>query len=349
MKALRLTGWQRPPELQDVDQPDPGPGEVLLKVAASGACHSDLHLMDEFTDGIVPWGPPFTLGHETTGWVEALGDGVPGLEVGEPVAVYGPWGCGRCVRCREGFENYCVHQLQLGAAGPGLGYDGGMAPYLLVRNHRWLVPLGDLDPVEAAPLTDAGLTPYHAVKRSLHKLGPGSTAVVIGAGGLGHMAVQILLAMTPAQVVVVDQRAEALELARAEGAHHTVLSGDTAAEQVQDLTEGLGADVTLDLVGVDATLALGAAVTRPLGDLTIVGIGGGTLPLSFFSIAYEVSVATTYWGSLPELWEVMALARSGRIRPKVSRYPLDRALEAYDAMRAGRLEGRAVIVPQLAS
>lgn len=349
MKALRLMGWQQPPALHDVDQPDPGPGEVLVKVAGSGACHSDLHLMDEFVDGIVPWGPPFTLGHETTGWVEACGDGVTGLEVGEPVAVYGPWGCGRCVRCREGFENYCVNQLQLAAAGPGLGFDGGMAPYLLVPEQRWLVPLGDLDPVEAAPLTDAGLTPYHAIKRSLPKLGPGSTAVVIGAGGLGHMAVQLLLAMCPAQVVVVDQRPEALELARSEGAHHTVLSGDTAAGQIQDLTEGLGADVTLDLVGVDATLALGAAVTRTLGDLTIVGIGGGTLPLSFFSIAYEVSVATTYWGSLPELWEVMALARAGKIRPKVTRFPLDRALDAYDAMRGGRLDGRAVIVPQLNS
>src|SRR5690606_5589400 len=121
----------------------------------------------------------------------------------EPVAVYGPWGCGRCVRCREGFENYCVNQLQLAAAGPGLGFDGGMAPYLLVPEQRWLVPLGDLDPVEAAPLAAAGLTPYHAIKRSLPKLGPGSTAVVIGAGGLGHMAVQLLLAMCPAQVVVV--------------------------------------------------------------------------------------------------------------------------------------------------
>jgi len=345
MQALRLTAWQHPPEMQEVEQPDPGPGEVLVKVAGAGACHSDLHLMHDFAEGVVPWGPPFTLGHETTGWVEALGDGVTGLEVGEPVAVYGPWGCGRCIRCREGLENYCENQEQLGAAGPGLGFDGGMAPYVLVRNHRWLVPLGDLDPIQAAPLTDAGLTPYHAIKRSLHKLVPGSTAVVIGAGGLGHMGVQILLALSPAQVVVMDQRSEALDLVKAEGAHRTVLSGEGAADEVLDATGGKGADVTLDFVGVDATLSLAAAVTRPLGDLTIVGIGGGTLPIGFFSIGYEVSVATTYWGSLPELWEVMALARSGRIKPKVTTFPLDRAMDAYTEMREGRLEGRAVILP----
>jgi propanol-preferring alcohol dehydrogenase len=301
--------------------------------------------MHDFTEGVVPWGPPFTLGHENAGWVEALGAGVTALEVGEPVAVYGPWGCGHCQRCRAGLENYCENQASLEAAGGGLGFDGGMALYMLVRQSRWLLPLGDLDPVAAAPLTDAALTPYHAIKRSLPKLVPGSTAVVIGAGGLGHMAVQILRALSPAQVVVVDQRPEALELAKAEGADHTVVSGDAAAAEIQDLTGGRGADLTVDLVGVDATLSLGAGVTRPSGDLTIVGIGGGTLPISFFSIGYEVSVATTYWGSLPELGEVLALARAGHIRAKVSTFPLDRASEAYESMRAGTLEGRAVIVP----
>jgi propanol-preferring alcohol dehydrogenase len=345
VRALRLTAWGQDAELQEVEQPDPGPGQVLVRVGGAGACHSDLHLMHDFVEGVVPWGPPFTLGHENAGWVEAFGPGVEGLEIGMPVAVYGPWGCGRCHRCRLGAENYCERSAELRAAGGGLGFDGGMAPYMLVPHDRWVVPLGDLDPVDAAPLTDAGLTPYHAVKRSLALLGPGSTAVVIGAGGLGHMAVQIISALSPATIVVVDQRREALDHALELGAHHGVLSGPDAATQITELTRGRGADVTIDLVGVDATLALGAAVARSTGHLTVVGIGGGTLPVGFFTIQYEVSVATTYWGTLPELMEVLDLAAAGRIRADVERYPLDRAPEAYEAMREGRLTGRAVIVP----
>jgi propanol-preferring alcohol dehydrogenase len=301
--------------------------------------------MDDFEPGAIPWGPPFTLGHENAGWVDSVGAGVTGVEVGEPVAVYGAWGCGRCLRCRQGMENYCERQLEIGAAGGGLGLDGGMADRMLVPSARLLVPLGDLDPVEAAPLTDAGLTPYHAVKRSLPLLVPGSNAVVIGAGGLGHMAVQILRETSAATVIAVDQRKDALTLATDIGAHHGVLAGDTAAEEIRDLTLGKGADVVLDIVGADETLALGAAVTRPLGNLTIVGIAGGTLPVSFFGIGYEVSVATTYWGTLPELMEVIALAAAGRIRAQVQRFALDDAPTAYQAMRDGSLEGRAVIVP----
>ncbi len=346
MQALRLTAWKSDPELIEVDEPEPGPGEVVVKVAGAGACHSDLHLMHDFTDGLLPWGPPFTLGHENAGWVEAMGPGVTGLAAGDPVAVYGPWGCGRCARCRVGMENYCERQAELGAAGGGLGHDGGMARYMLVPSDRWLVPLGDLDPVAAAPLTDAGLTPYHAIKRSLPLLGAGSTAMVIGAGGgLGHMGVQILAALTPATIIAVDQNQGALDRASQVGAQHGVISGEDAADQVRDITKGRGIDVCIDMVGVDATLALGAAVTRPMGHLTIVGIGGGTLPISFFSIAYEVSVATTYWGTIPELMEVVTLAAEGRITPHIQRFGLADAHTAYEAMQAGTLEGRAVIIP----
>ena len=345
MKALQLTAWKHEPEFREVPEPVPGPGEVVVRIGGAGACHSDLHLMHDFEAGMLGWGPPFTLGHENAGWVEALGPGVRGVEVGEPVAVYGPWGCGRCARCLAGTENYCERQAEIGAMGGGLGRDGGMAPLMLVPNARWLVPLGGLDPVAAAPLTDAGLTPYHAVKRSLSLLVPGSFAVVIGAGGLGHLAVQVVRALSPATVIVVDQRPAALKLAEEVGAHATVLAGADAAAELRALTFGRGADVVLDFVGADATLALGAAVARPLGHLTIVGIAGGTLPVSFFGIPYEVSVATTYWGTLPELVEVIALASSGRIRPHVQRFTLDDAPRAYEAMRQGRLEGRAVVTP----
>ncbi len=345
MKALRLTEWKHEAEFVDVPEPDPGPGEVVVRIGGAGACHSDLHLMYDFEAGALPWGPPFTLGHENAGWVHALGAGVRGVEVGEPVAVYGPWGCGRCRRCLLGMENYCERSAELAGAGGGLGFDGGMAPFMVVPNARWLVRLDDLSPAQAAPLTDAGLTPYHAVKRSLPLLVPGSTAVVIGAGGLGHMAVQILEHLTPARVIVVDQRDEALRLAGELGAEHCVKAGADAAAEIRDLTEGKGVDAVFDIVGADATLALGAAVARPMGHLTIVGIAGGSLPVSFFGIAYEVSVATTYWGTLPELVEVIDLANAGHLTAHVRTYSLDDATNAYAAMRAGQLEGRAVIVP----
>jgi alcohol dehydrogenase, propanol-preferring len=346
MRALRLLEWKHDAELVDVPEPDPGPGEVVVEIAGAGACHSDLHLMHDFEGGLLPWGPPFTLGHENAGRVHALGAGVTAsLEVGMPVAVYGPWGCGRCRRCLLGMENYCEHPAEQGAAGGGLGRDGGMARYMLVPHPRWLVPLGDLDPVLAAPLTDAGLTPYHAIKRSLQLLVPGSTAVVIGAGGLGHMGVQLLRELSPATVVAVDTSRAALDAAQRCGAHHAVASGVDAAEAIRDLTRGQGAELVLDMVGNDATLALSAACVRSFGHLTIVGIGGGTLPVSFFGLPYEVSVATTYWGTLPELHEVIALAAAGRLRSDVRTYGLEDAMSAYADMRDGRLTGRAVIVP----
>jgi alcohol dehydrogenase, propanol-preferring len=345
MQALQLTEWQHEPELREVDPPEPGPGEVVVRVAAAGACHSDLHLFHDFPPGLVPYDLPFTLGHENAGFVEALGAGVRGLDVGRPVAVYGPWGCGRCLACVEGAENYCERQAEIGASGGGLGRDGGMAPFMVVPAARHLVPLGDLDPVAAAPLTDAGLTPYHAIRRALPVLPAGSSAVVIGAGGgLGHLAVQILRAVSPAQVIAVDGRPAGLELAARLGAHATVAAGDDAADQIRELTGGRNADAVFDLVGADATMALGAAVVRPRGHLTIVGIGGGSLTMGFFALPYEVTLSSTYWGTLPELHELIALAARGDIAPVVQRYTLDTALDAYRAMQDGELEGRAVIV-----
>jgi propanol-preferring alcohol dehydrogenase len=345
MKALQLTSWKQDAQLVDVQNPEPDPGEVLLRVGGAGACHSDLHLMYDFEGGQLPWGPPFTIGHENAGWVEAVGAGVRGVSVGEAVAVYGPWGCGRCRHCLLGMENYCERQAEIGAAGGGLGLDGGMASHMIVPSARWLVPIGDLDPVQAAPLTDAGLTPYHAIKRALPLLVPGSTTVVIGAGGLGHMAVQMLEHLCPTTVIAVDQRPQALALAAELGAEHGVVAGDAAADEIREVTEGRGADVVIDLVGADSTLALGAAVVRPMGQLTIVGIAGGTLPIGFFSIAYEASVATTYWGTLPELFEVISLAQAGHLTAHVRTFSLDDGVDAYHLLREGKIDGRAVVVP----
>ena len=344
MKAYQLVEWQQPPELREVEVPEPGPGEVLVKVGGAGACHSDLHLM-EWPAGTLPYPLPFTLGHENAGWIEAVGAGVTGWDVGEAVAVYGPWGCGRCRACRSTLETLCERAAELGAAGGGLGRDGGMAEYMIVPDTRLLVPLGDLDPRDAAPLSDAALTPYHALKLHLPKLVPGTHVVVIGVGGLGHMAVQLIRAMSPAQVIALDVDAGKLELAKQVGATHAVQSGDTAAEEIRELTGGRGAALVLDCVGNDATLALDAQIVQGGGAIMLIGVAGGSLPLTFGVTPMDASLTFPYWGSTIELAEVLDLARTGQITAHVEHFPLDRVGDAYDRMRAGTLTGRAVITP----
>jgi alcohol dehydrogenase, propanol-preferring len=344
MKALQLIDWKTDPELVEVPKPTPGPGEVVVKIAGAGACHSDLHLMHDFEPGMMPWKLPFTLGHENAGWVDSVGYGVTTVSKGDAVVVYGAWGCGKCSRCRQGFENYCENQAEAPVVngGCGLGLDGGMAEYLLVPAER--LPDG-LDPATAAALTDAGLTPYHAIRRSWSKMAPTSTVVVVGVGGLGHIAVQLVKATTAAKVIAVDNRQEALELATKAGADHVVTSDDQAAGAIKGLTQGHGADVLLDFVGTEATIELARTAARTLADATIVGIAGGTVPLSFFSQPYEVSIQTTYWGSRFELAELIELAARGLVHVESTTYSLDNAAQAYRDLQGGKVRGRAIVVP----
>jgi len=207
------------------------------------------------------------------------------------------------------------------------------------------VPLGDLDPVEAAPLSDAALTPYHAIKRNLDRLVPGSSVVVIGVGGLGHMAVQILKAVSPTQVIAVDIDERKLVLARQVGADETVRSGEDATAQILELTHGLGAAVVLDFVGADATMPLAASVAQPDGEVTVVGLAGGTLPFQFGALPWDCAITVPYWGSAVELIEVLELARRGAIKAHVERFTLDQVGDAYERLRQGTLDGRGVIVP----
>jgi propanol-preferring alcohol dehydrogenase len=343
MRAFQFVELQKPAELRDVQVPEPGPGQVLIKIGGAGACHSDLHIL-ETPAGTPGISLPFTLGHENAGWVEKLGSGATGFAVGDPAIVYGPWGCGTCANCRVGLENYCETN-RIGKVG-GLGRDGGMANYMIVPSTRFLLPLGKLDPREAAPLTDAALTSYHAVKRSIHLLGPGSTAVVIGAGGLGQMAIQVLKALSAAATVIaLDTSPAKLETAKKMGADEALVSGDDAVKRIKDITRGQGANLVLDMVGVNPTLKMAAQISRVLGHVTIVGLGGGALPVNFHSPAKECSVASPYWGSIPELMEVVSLAQAGKIKMLTEQFPLERASEAYHLLHDGKIQGRAVIVP----
>ncbi len=341
MNAFRLTA-PHTTELRSIPQPEPGPGDALVRVGAAGVCHSDLHIIDAPDALGMPI--PLTLGHENAGWVAAVGAGVSGFEPGEAVALYGIVGCGTCVACLAGHDNACRRTLP---GGIGLSRDGGMAEYVVVPA-RQLIPIGDLDVAQAAPLTDAGLTPYHAIAVTRRGLRPGATCVVIGVGGLGHMAIQILAATSAARIVAVDVRDEALQLARHVGAHHTIQSNAETTNAIRDLVGPApgGADVVIDCVGSQATVDIAGAIVATGGDIALVGLGGGVLPVGFGRLAMEARVSVPFWGTRAELTEVIALARAGRIKAHVERFPLSDVQQAYDRLRAGRLTGRAVIIPE---
>lgn len=340
MRAVRVTRPATRPEIVTVPVPEPGPGQVRIRVAGAELCHSDL-LVIHADPAFFPL--PLTLGHETTGWVDALGAGAEGFKPGDAVAVYFPWGCGHCARCAHGEENICT----VPTFGPGAGRDGGMAEYLLVDDTRHLVALGALDPVSAAPLMCAGLTTFHAIQSAAARLTPGASIVLIGIGGLGHLAIQIARALSPAQVIAVDvhpaKLAHALEL----GAHHAVTADADAGDKIRALTGADGAALVLDMVGNDATMALGAKVLGYGGELKIVGVGGGTLPVTFFSMPRDASVNAPYAGTLSDCHGVVRLAQSGAIRPEIERVGFDGVLDAYERMERGLLRGRAVLVPNL--
>lgn len=343
MQAVRFVGVGREARIDEVPTPSPGPGQILIKIGGAGVCHSDLHLMEEdlgFT-------APFTLGHENAGWVAASGEGVTGLKEGDPVAVYGPWGCGRCHACQLSMENYCENWAQMNGFGGGLGLDGGMAEYMLVPSARLLVPLGDLSPAKAAPLSDAALTPYHAIKRALPHLHAGSTVVVIGVGGLGHMAIQLLRVLAPVHIVAADVDDTKLQQAKALGADDIVNNRNAAeaAERIQQISGPRGAGLVLDCIGVQPTVDLGAQLLGRNSVWTIVGLGGGRHEFRHGSTPYGTSMSIPYWGSRVELMEVIAMARDGRIHAETTEFPLTEAVDVYARLKAGGIAGRAVLMP----
>jgi propanol-preferring alcohol dehydrogenase len=338
MRAARLHEVGKPLEIDEVQLPEPQGDEVLIRIGGAGVCHTDVHIRSgEFP--LPPTFPfPLTLGHENAGTVEAVGPDVVGLSKGDPVAVFGGRGCGRCRICLQGDEQVCNMTLWLAA--------GGYAEFMHIPSSRLLIPLGGLDPVEAAPLADAGLTPYRAIKKTLPYLYPGGSVVVIGVGGLGHMALQILGALNPgSRVIAVDISDDQLQLAADLGADDVIDGRGDAASEVVRITGGEGAQAVIDFVGIDSTLQTAAAAAGRKSIIVVVGIGGGTLPYSFFNIRGECVLTNSYWGSYTEFEELLTLAREGKVRATVQPMPLERINEALDLLEHGKVRGRTVIVP----
>jgi propanol-preferring alcohol dehydrogenase len=253
-------------------------------------------------------------------------------------------GCQHCRACSRGQDTYCENAATNPYMGIGLGRDGGMADYVTVPA-RNLVPLGDADPIDAAPLSDAGLTPYHAIKLALPNLaGGGRYALVIGLGGLGQLGVQILTALTGATVIATDMKEDAMAKAEAAGAI-TVPSGPDQVARIREITGGKGVDAAFDFVGAAGTVKVAMESMAVKGRRTIVGIAGGSFEWSFFTNPYEATLTNTYWGTIEELHEVVDMYRAGQITPEVERYSLEDGLEAYRKLQAGELSARAVVVP----
>lgn len=341
MQAYRMFDWKTPGRLVDVPVPEPGPGQVLLKVGGNGICQSDLHAMHEW-DASPPHLEirlPMTVGHEIGGWIESLGPGVSSFERGQPCLVTIA-GCGHCRACAEGWNNYCANFGRQ----PGMGLDGGLAEYVVVPAGG-IVPIRDLEPWQGAPLTDAGLSSYHAVKRVLPLLSAGSTVLVIGVGGLGHLAVAALKAICPASVIAVDRSEAALALAGKLGADLCLVSDEAAASVIQKSTRGGRVDAVLDFVGAGATIALAARVIRPLGHIVVAGRGHGGFEFRDRALPYGALLSTTFGGAKRELMELVALAEAGKIQSRITRFALPQVQTAFDQLARGEIVGRAVITP----
>ncbi len=337
MLSYRLTSFGSEPEFMEVQIPTPGDGEVLIKMAGAGLCHSDLHVIDA-EPGYWP-DPPYTLGHENAGYIAKVGSGVDSTRVGEPVLVTGLDSCGLCAQCVSGRDNYCWRPATM--AGRGVGSDGGLATYM-VAPARHVVSIDGLDPREAAPLADAGATSYHAVKQVARLLPPGSTAVVIGVGGLGSYAVQYLKLLTKARVVIVETDDKRREWATTLGADFAVAPTDSAAEQIRDVSLG-GANVVLDFVGSDSTLDLATSVVGVQGHVTIIGMAQGVASVGWGRIASGATVGLSMGYTLSDLREVAHLGASGALRSDNVYFPFTDTAAAYRALRSGDFFGRIVV------
>jgi len=341
VRAVRVHEYHQPPRLDDVPEPQlQGPLDVVVRIGGAGVCRTDLHIVDG--DWAEAMGPslPYTIGHENAGWVHAVGEGVTNVAVGDTVILHPQPSCGLCLSCRAGRDMQCEN-----AFFPGLSdHDGGMAEYLRTTARACVKLDPSTDPADVAALADAGLTAYHAVRKAVPMLPPGTTAVVQGAGGLGHIGIQCLQALTAARIVVVDRNPEALALASKLGADDTVVADGSHVEAVQDLTGG-GGHVVLDFVAEQGAENDAWAMTRPAGSMFVIGYGGRLQIPTLDFVAGEKNIVGNIVGTYTDLAELMVLAQAGKVTLHTQRYALDDALQALSDLDAGRVRGRAILVP----
>lgn len=343
MKAVQIVAYNEPVQLRDVPEPRiEDPTDVIIKVGGAGVCRTDLHILESvWRQALGDPKLPFTIGHENAGWVEEVGEAVTTLRRGDPVILHPQPSCGLCRACRAGNDMHCINGYF-----PGLdGHAGGYAEYMKT-SIRAVVPLAaGTDPVPLAPYADAGITAYHAVKKIAPEIVPGTNVVVLGIGGLGHFAVQLLKVMTPARVVAVDMVDERLQFARRLGADEGILTGqDGGVKGVLEATGG-GAEVVMDFVGEKGTPEKALSMLRKGGTYSIIGYGGTVAPTTLDMIFRELKVVGNLVGTYNDLAELMALAHQGKVRITSVEYPLAAANDVLHDLDIGKIVGRAVLKP----
>ncbi len=345
MKAVRLHRYETRPEVEEVAEPQiVHPFDVIVRVGGAGLCRTDLHIVQG------QWAPksnvalPYTLGHENAGWVHAVGPAVEHVQPGDAVILHPIVTCGFCRACRAGDDVHCQTQ-----AFPGIDTDGGMAEFIKTTARSVVKLRPGVEPASVAALADAGLTAYHAVKKAVPLLYPGSTCVVMGAGGLGHLGIQCLRAMSATRIVVLDRSEEVLALARGWGADETLVADGTHVARLLELTDGNGAEVVLDFVGERGAERDSWAMTRRAGSHFVIGYGGRVDVPTIDVISTERNVIGNLVGSYNELVELMVLAADGKVQMLTRTYPLHAVNDAMDDLEAGRLRGRGILVPAVSA
>jgi NAD+-dependent secondary alcohol dehydrogenase Adh1 len=344
VKAARLHAYHEPLKVENVPEPQiTDPFDVIMRVGAAGLCRTDLHIKQgefEKEHRIAGLSLPYIPGHENAGWVEAVGSGVKHLVPGDAVILHPFVSCGVCQGCRAGMDMRCEN-----ATFPGLYTNGGFAEKIKTGARAALKLAPNLQPTDVAPMACGGVTAYHAVKRAVPLLPPGSTVVVIGAGGLGHVGIQCLSAMTAAEIIVIDVNEAALELARTLGADHAVLADGSQVESVRALTGGRGAEVVVDFVAEHGAERWGVDLLRSFGSYFVVGYGGVLHEETKRIINNEISIVGNLIGSFNELRELLALMSKGKVTLHTKLYSLDQIGEAMDDLEQGRMRGRGILVP----
>ena len=341
MRAVQVVGYHTKLQLTEVDEPTiDGPLDVIVRVGGAGVCRTDLHVLEgqwEQKSGVAL---PYTIGHENAGWVHAVGSAVSNVVVGDKVFLHPMVSCGLCRACRSGDDVHCENSQF-----PGIDTNGGYAEYLRTTA-RSVVKIDDsLEPADVAALADAGLTAYHAAAKVARVTGPRDVCVVIGAGGLGHIGIQVLKASSGVTVVVVDRNPDAVALAQEIGADHGIVADGSQVQQVLDLTGGHGAEAVLDFVGEGGATAEGVAMLRRAGNYYVVGYGENIDVPTIDIISTEINFLGNLVGSYNDLQDLMALAAQGQVTLHTSKYPLDEFQSAIDDLDAGRVRGRAILVP----
>ncbi|HZO71975.1 MAG TPA: NAD(P)-dependent alcohol dehydrogenase [Ktedonobacteraceae bacterium] len=341
MKAVRLLAYNELPKVQETAEPTiTSPTDVIVRIGGAGLCRTDLHIIEgQWVEksGVTL---PYTLGHENAGWVEAIGSAVSNVAVGDTVIVHPLATCGYCRACRAGDDMHCINSVF-----PGISVDGGMAAFLKT-NARAVVKLDPiLAPKDIAALADAGLTAYHAVKKAAALLYPGTKVVVIGAGGLGHIGVQCLKALTPAEIIVVDKSQAALDLTKNWGANYTVVADGKHVDTVKDITNGQGAEAVIDFVGEQGAEMDAVQMLRRAGSHFIIGYGGRLNVPTIDIISTEINFIGNLVGSYNDLAELMTLTAQGKVKLHTQVYPLDAAIDAIHDLESGKLRGRGILVP----